>query len=410
LNVEPIRVEESIEDQAEVRLYAKRGITLVRGKGVYLWDNEGRQYIDAMSNYGVNILGHAHPAVNSAVKSQVDRLTNCHQSFYNDTRARFEQVLTDLLPKQLSKISFANSGTEANEAALKFARLATGRTRIVSAEHGYHGRTFGSLSVTGVEKYREGVAPLLGECTQVPFDDLTALEGAVEGAAAVILEPVQGESGIHAPSAGYLRSVRELCDRHDVLLILDEIQTGMGRTGRLFAFEHHDIVPDILTVSKGLANGLPMGVTVVTGSVAERIPAGSHGSTFAGNPLVCAAAAATLETIVATGLVEHVERVGKYFIDALRALDHRMVREVRGQGLMVAIELKTRITPYLKSLQEHGVLALPAGPRTIRFLPPLIIHDEELNEIVLAMKTALAERDGEEVQSSRFKVQGESRA
>ena len=176
-------------------MYAKRGITLVRGQGVYLWDSEGRQYIDAMSNYGVNILGHAHPAVNAAVKIQIDRLTNCHQSFYNDTRAKFEKLLTDLLPPPLSKITFANSGTEANEAALKFARLATGRQRIVSAEHGYHGRTFGSLSVTGVEKYREGVGPLLGECTQVAFDDLTALEGAVAGAAAVILSRFRAKAG-----------------------------------------------------------------------------------------------------------------------------------------------------------------------------------------------------------------------
>lgn len=358
-----------IEDSAEVRLYNKRGITLVRGEGVYLWDGDGRRYVDAMSNYGVNILGHCHPAVTEAVTRQLQTLVNCHQSFYNDARAVFEETLTSLLPSRLSHLAFANSGTEANEAAIKFARLASGRRRIISATDGYHGRTFGSLSVTGVAKYREGLLPLLEDCDQIPFDDLPALERSISGAAAVILEPIQGESGVHRPSPGYLAAVRDLCDRHETLLILDEIQTGMGRTGKLFAFEHEGVVPDILSISKGIANGLPMGVTVVTERVAAGIPSGSHGSTFAGNPLVCAAASATLKTISDPQLLGKIERTGQYFLEELRGIDHRLIREVRGLGLMVAVELKARITPYLKSLQQSGILALPAGPRAIRFLP-----------------------------------------
>ncbi|HEV3309363.1 MAG TPA: aspartate aminotransferase family protein [Chloroflexota bacterium] len=378
-----------IEETAEVHLYNKRGISLVRGEGVYLWDSEGRRYLDAMSNYGVNVLGHCHPAVSRAVKAQLERLTNCHQSFYNDARAEFEETLTKLLPAGLRQIAFANSGTEANEAAIKFARLATGRQRLISAEHGYHGRTMGALSVTGVAKYQEGLQPLLGECETIPFDDLDALEKTAPGAAAVILEPVQGESGVHPPAPGYLRAVRQLCDEHGVLLILDEVQTGIGRTGRLFSFEHDGVVPDIISISKGLANGLPMGATVVNESVAGRIPSGAHGSTFAGNPLVSAAATATLRVVADAGFLTHVEEAGVDFIEQLRRIGHPMIREVRGIGLMVAVELKTRVTPYLKALQDAGILALPAGPRTIRFLPPLIIEREQLAEIVAGLRNAM---------------------
>ena len=382
-----------IEDDGEVKLYAKRGITLVRGEGVFLWDDSGKRYLDAMSNYGVNVLGHRHPAVNNAVRQQLDRLTNCHQSFYNDVRAQFEETIRSALPASLSRLAYANSGTEANEAAIKFARLASGRRRIISTVHGYHGRTLGALSVTGVQKYREGLDPLLGDCDQVPYGDGAELEKIIAGAAAVILEPIQGESGVHLPDLNYLRSVRDMCDQNGVLLILDEIQTGMGRTGRMFAFEHVGIVPDIVSVSKGIANGLPMGVTVVTEEVASRIPAGSHGGTFSGNPLVCAAATATIATIMGDGFLERVTQVGERMLSGLRSIESRMVREARGQGLMIAVELKTRMTPVLKALQEGDVLALPAGPRTIRFLPPLILDPEQADEIVEAVRSALTVLD-----------------
>lgn len=378
-----------IETEAEIRLYNKREITLVRGDGVHLYDSDGRRYLDAMSNYGVNVLGHRHPAVDAAIRHQLDQLISCHQSFYNDSRAEFERVFLGVLPPELCRLSFANSGTEAIEAAMKFARIATGRKRIIAAEHGYHGRTLGALSVTHDPKYRDPFRPLLEDCEHVAYDDMAALEAVVAGAAAVILEPIQGEAGVRTPSEGYLRSVRELCDQHNVLLILDEVQTGMGRTGTLFAFERDEVVPDILTVSKGLANGLPIGVTVVTQGVADSVPAGSHGSTFAGSPLACAAARATLQTVNEKDVLDHVVEAGDMFMSCLRDAAEPLVREVRGRGFMVAVELKTRVTPVLRAMQQNGVLALPAGNRTIRFLPPLIMTEEELKRVVEVFRGAM---------------------
>jgi acetylornithine/LysW-gamma-L-lysine aminotransferase len=388
----PTALPQDIETEAEVRLYNKRDITLVRGDGVHLYDREGRRYLDAMSNYGVNVLGHRHPAVDSAVRHQLDQLISCHQSFYNDARAEFERVLLRMLPPELCRIAFANSGTEAIEAAMKFARIASGRQRIIAAEHAYHGRTFGALSVTHDPKYRDPFRPLLDGCEHVAYDDLDALEAILPGAAAVILEPIQGEAGVRVPSKGYLAAVRELCDRHGALLILDEVQTGIGRTGKLFAFEHEGVVADILAVSKGLANGLPIGVTVVRQEVADKVPTGSHGSTFAGNPLACAAARATLQTVGEQHLLDHVAESGAWFVAGLNGLSHPLVLQVRGRGLMVAAELKTRATAVLKAMQREGVLALPAGNRTIRFLPPLIMTRDELDRVVEVFRIAADEQ------------------
>jgi acetylornithine/LysW-gamma-L-lysine aminotransferase len=383
---------QEIEAASEIQLYSKRGISLVRGDGVHLYDSDGRRYLDAMSNYGVNVLGHRHPAVDSAIRHQLDQLISCHQSFSNDARAEFERVFLGALPPELCRISFANSGTEAIEAAMKFARIASGRQRIIAAEHGYHGRTLGALSVTHDPKYRDPFRPLLADCEHVAYDDLNALEAALPGAAAVILEPIQGEAGVRIPAPGYLRSVRELCDRHDALLILDEVQTGIGRTGKLFAFEHEAAIADILAVSKGLANGLPMGVTVVRQEVADKVTSGSHGSTFAGNPLVCAAARATVQTVAEKPLLDHVAEAGEAFVSSLQGSAHPLVREVRGRGFMVAVELKTRATPVLKAMQQNGVLALPAGNRTIRFLPPLIMSRDELNRVAEVFHGAVQEQ------------------
>ncbi|HZT97994.1 MAG TPA: aspartate aminotransferase family protein [Chloroflexota bacterium] len=377
------------EDRDEIHLYNKREIQLVRGEGVYLWDSDGRRYLDAMSNYGVNVLGHRHPAVDAAIRSQLDKLVSCHQSFYNDAREEFEEALVAHLPASLSRLSYGNSGAEAVEAAIKYARAWSDRRRIIAAEHGYHGRTMGALSVTSGEKHQAPFRPLLAECEAVAFDDLDALAAALPGAAALILEPIQGEAGVNRPAAGYLREVRELCDRHGVLMILDEVQTGMGRTGKLFAFEHEGVVPDILVVSKGIANGIPMGVTVVSEAVAGRVATGAHGSTFAGNPLACAAATATLRTLTGGDMLERVAENGAAFVTALTALNHRAIREVRGQGFMVAVELRERVTPYLRGLQQEGVLALPAGNRAIRFLPPLISEMQHLQTVVETLQRVL---------------------
>ena len=390
---------QEIENERLIGLYAKREIALVRGAGVRLWDSEGREYLDCMSNYGVNILGHAHPAVSAAIKEQVDILANCHSAFYNDARARFLAVLGELAPAGLRRAFLSSSGAESIEAALKFARVATGRTGVVAARRAYHGRTLGALAATAEKRYREPFMPLMEGFSHVPYDDEDALGAAIdERIAAVILEPVQGESGVYVPHDGYLAAVHELARRAGALLILDEVQTAF-RTGGLFACERSGVTPDILCISKGIANGFPLGVTLVSEEVAARIPAGSHGTTFGGNPLACAAATATLTTLREEDLFAASARVGAYFIDQLRALGSPKVREVRGRGLMIGVELKERATKYLRGLQEAGVLALSAGPTTLRFLPPLLLTERDVDEAIGALGGLLAGpggRDGGE--------------
>lgn len=379
----------SLEDQYSIPLYKKRDLMLVRGEGVYLWDNEGRRYLDMMSNYGVNILGHGHPAVTAAISEQAGTLLSCHQSFYSDARAGFVAALERLLPENLRHISFSNSGAEAIEAALKFARVASERHKLVSTKRAYHGRTFGALSVTGEQKHRAPFEPLLSDCEQVPYGDLDALREVISDTAAVILEPIQGESGVRPASAEYLQGVRRLCDQSGALLIYDEVQTAF-RTGKTWAFEHaEDAAPDIMALSKPLANGLPMGLTVVSDRVNEAVPPGSHGSTFGGNPLVCAAATATLNVVSEPGFHERVTVLGDGFLQRLRAIQHPSIREVRGVGLMVAVELKRNASATLQEMQRNGVLAIPAGSTSVRFLPPLIVEEMHLNQAADALEQAL---------------------
>ncbi len=373
---------QQIEDEGVVPMYTKRDVALVRGEGYYLWDSEGRRYLDFASNYGVNILGHANPAVTAAISEQAGRLISCHQSFYNDVRARYLQRLRAILPSPLSRAFFSNSGAESVEAALKFARAATGRVEVVSARRGYHGRTYGALSATPEKKYREPYLPVLEGFRSVPFGDVGALEAALTPAtAAVILEPVQGEGGVHPAPDGYLETVLNLAHRNGSMLILDEVQTGF-RTGRYFGLEHSGVVPDFLCLSKGIANGVPMGLTVTSEEIAARLPAGTHGNTFGGNPLAAAAALAVLEEIERENLLRHSAEMGAYMLERLRELDRASVREVRGLGLMVAVDLRERATKYLRALQERGIIALSAGPTTLRFLPPLIVDKEAVDQLV----------------------------
>lgn len=371
-----------IEDSRLLALYGKREIALVRGAGVELWDSDGKRYLDCMSNYGVNILGHAHPRVSAAIEEQVKILSNCHSSFYNDERARFLAVLATMAPEGLSRAFLCSSGAETIEAALKFARVATGRTKVVAAKRGYHGRTLGALGATAEKKYREPFLPLLEGVSHVPFDDNDALGAAVDHeTSAIVLEPIQGEGGIYEPGADYLAAALEIARASGALLILDEVQTAF-RTGALFACQHVGVTPDILCVSKGIANGFPFGVTLVTEEVAARVPAGSHGTTFGSNPLACAAATATLTTLRDDDLFAAATRVGAYFVAQLRGLRSAKIRDVRGRGLMIGVELKERATKYLRGLQEAGVLALMAGPTTLRFLPPLIFTERDVDEVV----------------------------
>jgi LysW-gamma-L-lysine/LysW-L-ornithine aminotransferase len=372
-----------------IPLHADRGISLARGEGSYLWDDRGRRYLDLMTNYGVNLLGHAHPKVTAAIDRQAAQLTNAHQSFDTPARQEFLDTLAGFLPKSLSRMSFANSGAEAVEAALKYTRVATGRTGIIATHRAYHGRTFGALSTTSDAKYRDPFMPMLEGVRHVPFDNLPAMTELMnDSIAAVIIEPIQGEGGIRVAADGYLKGIRELCDANGALLIIDEIQTGF-RTGAPLAFTREGIVPDILCLSKSIANGLPIGATIVTEAVSERVPKGSHGGTFSGNPLVCAAGVATLQVLADEHLHSQAAEKGARFQQRVRELGLIQIREVRGRGVMLAVELKKPATPVIKAMQEAGVLVLPAGGTVIRFLPSILIQDAQLDEGIDALANAL---------------------
>lgn len=370
-------------------LYAKRDIALVRGDGAYLWDSDGKQYLDLMSNYGVNILGHNHPNVTEAISRQASALVSCHQSFANDVRVGLLEILIGIAPAGLNHVFLSNSGTEAVEAALKFAWITTGRTKLIAAKRGYHGRTMGSLAATAEKKYREPFEAELAEATHVSYGNVDDLAAVVdEETAAVVLEPIQGEGGVHVPANEYLQAAREIVTAKGALLILDEVQTSF-RTGAYFASQHVGVVPDILATSKGLGNGVPIGATLMSAPVAGQLSGGVHGTTFGGNPLACAAALATLQTLERDNLIDHSAEIGTYIADQIRALDHPKIRDVRGRGMMIGVELKMRATPVLRGLQQRGVLALMAGSLVIRLLPPLILTTEQADVAVATLADVL---------------------
>jgi len=370
-------------------LYAKQPIIFVRGQGASLWDIDGNEYIDCNSGHGVANLGHAHPKVAAAIAEQSAQLVTLFETYYNDQRAALMEKMATLVPG-LGKVFFCNSGTEAVEAALKFARLSSGRKEIIATMRGFHGRTMGALSATFNKKYKEAFEPLVPGFSHVPYNSVEALENAVnEQTAAVILEAVQGEGGVYPADPAYLQAARRICSEHGALLILDEIQAGLGRTGKLFAFQHAGITPDIVCVAKSLAGGLPMGAVLFGGAVKNLAP-GQHGSTFGGNPLACAAALAALSVIEEEDLPGQAAGKGAYLMEELQSLQSPLIREVRGLGLMIGIELKQKVAPYLQALQERRILALNAGLTTIRLLPPLVITREQLDRVVAALKEILS--------------------
>jgi acetylornithine/LysW-gamma-L-lysine aminotransferase len=374
-------------------VYPKRPIVITRGRGARVWDEEGREYIDATSGQGVALLGHAHPAVARALYEQAQTLITCPEIFYNDRRAQLVARLTALAPEGLNRVFLCNSGAEAVEGALKFARVATGRKGIVATMRGFHGRTMGALSATWEPKYREPFQPLVPGFNHSPYDNLEAAEKAIgPDTAAVVVEPVQGEGGVRLASPGYLPGLRRLCDERGALLILDEIQTGLGRTGRWFACQHSGVVPDLMALAKGLAGGVPMGAVLIGPRIGD-LPSMSHGSTFGGNPLSCAAALATLDVLEQERLPQQAAEKGEYLLGRLRRIESEKIREVRGLGLMVAMELRERVTPYLMALMRLGVLALPAGPTVLRLLPPLVITYEEMDRVVAAIEEALTQQE-----------------
>jgi acetylornithine/LysW-gamma-L-lysine aminotransferase len=379
----------TLEDAHDSGLYPKQPLVLVRGEGARVWDADGREYIDCIGGHGVANVGHANPAVIQAITRQVQQLSVCPNGFYNDQRAQLLSELARIAPPGLDRAFLCNSGTEAVEAALKFARLSTSRTKVIAAMRGFHGRTFGAVSATWRKEYRQPFEPLVPGFEFVPYNRLERMEQAVdEQTAAVILEVVQGEGGVIPGDGHYLRGVQALCQERGALFIVDEVQTGFGRTGRMFASEHHDLKPDLLCSAKAIAGGLPMGAVLIGPRVVPLRPK-SHGTTFGGNPLACAAALATIRYIESESLVQRSAQLGSHLLEGLQAISAPQVRQARGLGLMAAVELKERAAPYLAALAERGVLALSAGANVIRFLPPLVISTEDLDTVVEQVSTVL---------------------
>ena len=370
--------------------YFKRPLTLVRGAGTRVWDDAGRSYLDATSGQGVALTGHAHPAVSAAIARQAGELVTSPEIFFNEQRARLYKRLTDLTPGDIGKFFLCNSGAEAMEGALKVAMLLTGRSKVLATRNAFHGRTLGALALTWNPKYRQPFSAWHGEQVQhLAFNDLETARAAIDDeTAAVVVEVVQGEGGVWPADGAWLRGLRQFCDDHGALLLIDEIQTGLGRCGSWFACEQAEIVPDIIALGKGLAGGVPIGAVCWRPSLGS-LPAGSHGSTFGGNPLACAAALATLAVIQDEQLPQRSAHLGAWIMSELANMGHPAVREVRGLGLLVGIQLRGRVTPVLKRLQDRGVLALPAGFNVLRLLPPLIISEGELQDIVFAIRESL---------------------
>ena len=378
-----------IENKYTSGTYAKQSLVIVRGQGASLFDADGKEYLDCSSGHGVANLGHAHPKVAEALYKQANTLITLFESFPNDQRAMVMQKLTSLVAG-LERVFLCNSGTESVEAAFKFSRISTGRKNIVAAMRAFHGRTYGSLSATYNKKYREGFEPLVPGFSHVAYNNIEALDKAVnEETAAVILEVVQGEGGVYPANAEYVQAARRICDERGVLLIVDEIQTGFGRTGKFFAIEHFGITPDLLCCAKSLAGGVPMGAVLIGKNVKNLTP-GVHGSTFGGNPLSCAAANAALDVIKEEDLAGQAEAKGKYLMEKLKTIQSPNIREVRGLGLMVGIEMKQKVAPYIKALQEANIIALNAGMTVIRLLPPLVITYEQLDHLVDTLTEVLA--------------------
>jgi LysW-gamma-L-lysine/LysW-L-ornithine aminotransferase len=381
------------EDDFLGHLYQRFPIVINRGKGAKVWDEEGREYIDCMAGYGVALVGHCNDRVVAAIKDQLEKLMVCHMSTYNTARSIMLKKLSNVVPTGLDKIFFSNSGAEAVETALKFSRKFSGKPGVISMNGGYHGKTLGALSVTSGEKYRRPFEPLLDHIKFVPYGNTSKLVDSIDDkTGAVILEPVQGESGIIMPPPGFIQEVREICSRHSLVLIFDEIQSGFGRTGKMWAAENWNTIPDVVCVAKGIAGGFPMGLTITKNEIIESMKIGEHSSTFAGNPLACAAASAAIDALVLDGLIENSAETGRYFKDLLVQLKekHKIVREVRGLGLMLALELRFDVRNILMDGISNGILMLYSGRNIVRLLPPLLIDRELVLKFVTTLDRLLA--------------------
>jgi acetylornithine aminotransferase len=381
-----------------MRTYGRYPIVPVRGEGCRLWDADGKEYLDFLGGVAVNNLGHCHPKVVAALQKQAAELIHCSNYYHIPQQIELAELLCQ--HSFADKAFFCNSGAEANEAAIKLARkysrdtYGPQRYEIITAADSFHGRTMATVSATGQEKVQRFFDPLLHGFKHVPFDDVDALEGAITPATcAVMLEPIQGEGGVNVPSPGYFQEVRRICDKHDLILIFDEVQVGMGRTGKLFAYEHFDIVPDIMTLAKALAGGAPIGTMLATDRYAAAFVPGTHGSTFGGNPLVCAAAIATVRTILEDGILNRCEELGEYLEGELESLQHKypFVKEVRGIGLMIGMALDIPAGDIVKKGHERGVLLNVTHDTVLRFVPPLTVTKQEINQMIAVLDGILAE-------------------
>ena len=384
------------EDQFMGNLYQRFPVTIEKGVGAHVWDTDGKEYIDCMGGYGVALVGHQNKRVNDAIKEQIDKIITVHSSLYNKTREEFLKLLIGLAPKGLTQVHLNNSGAEAIEAAMKFARKFTGKKGMVAMKGSYHGKSFGALSLTFNPKYRKAFAPLVEKVSFASYGDIESLRSVIDDDTAfVILEPIQGESGIIVAPDGFLQEVRKLCDEKGILLIFDEIQAGLGRTGRLWACDHWNTAPDILCLAKGIAGGVPMGATLVRPDILSSMGKGEHSSTFGGNPISCAAGTAALKALTEDGLIENSEKMGKVFREGLEKLKekHTMIREIRGKGLMIGIEMKFEVRDVLMGLIREGVLMLYSGRNILRILPPLVISEEDVTKVLHALDSILTEEE-----------------
>jgi acetylornithine/LysW-gamma-L-lysine aminotransferase len=386
----------ALEQQFAANIYARKNIVIERGSGALVWDKNGKEYIDCMSAYGVAVLGHCHPKIVEAIKHQAELLYSCHNSIYTEARSNFLSKLMAITPQGLKRAFLSNSGTESVEAAIKMARKSTRKTDIIAFVEGFHGKTMGALSATWNPRYRSSFEPLVPGFKHVPYGKTEGLNAAItEKTAAVIVEPIQGEGGIRVPPPTFLKELREICDRSNILLIFDEVQTGFGRTGKLFACEHSGVAPDILCLAKSIAGGLPLGVTVAREDVMGALKLGEHSSTFGGNPLVCAAASAAIDVMVGENLPERAATLGRHFMEKLEEMHqkYRIVREVRGKGLMIGVECRFDIYNILVGTQSRGAIILDAGRNILRFLPPLVITQEQLDKVATIVDTVVGEEN-----------------
>jgi acetylornithine/LysW-gamma-L-lysine aminotransferase len=391
------------ENRYLANVFSKKPVVFTKGKGALLWDINGKEYVDCATSYGVALLGHCHPKVVAAIKAQAEELITCHSCYYNDKRAEFIEKLVKITPKGLDKAFLSNSGAESIECAIKLARKATGKPEIIALMGAFHGKTMGALSATWDKKYREPFMPLVPEIKHVAPDNADKLREAItEKTAAVLMEPIRGEGGVRVPPDGYLQAVREICNEKGVLLIFDEVQTGFGRTGKLFGCQNWGVIPDVMCLGKPFAGGLPIGITIAKEHIMSTLKVGEHSTTFSGSPMVCAAGCAAIDALLEEKLVERAAVNGKYFKEQLEGLQakHKIVKEVRGLGLMLGMELRYDVLNVIMKTLGRGVLVLDAGRTVVRMLPSLVIEKEQIDKAITVLDSVLGEEENERASSS----------